>query len=170
MRDRDAANRRYCAGANAGVPELAHRHRPEVRSQRAPSSAPSWVKGRAGRYIGGRVPRCWRHRRNGRRHAPGCKPVARRSLPSTAGQVWGHRQMEYPHAIRRLDEREFRSAGRAKPFALADRLTAGGTELRQGKIEDDPKRSAQAFAKTSAVRFRSVRPCRFKLVHAETVA
>jgi len=39
------------AFANAGVPELAHRHRPEVRSQRALSSAPSWVKGRAGRYI-----------------------------------------------------------------------------------------------------------------------
>jgi hypothetical protein len=39
----------------------------------------------------------------------------------------------------------------AKPFAFADWLAAAGTELRQDKIEDDPKGFAHAFAKASTV-------------------
>jgi ribosomal protein L24E len=55
------------------------------------------------------------------------------------------------HAIRRLDKRESRPARRAKPFTFADWLTAGGTELREGKIERDLKDCLHAFAKASGV-------------------
>ena len=56
-----------------------------------------------------------------------------------------------PHAIGRFDEREFRPACRAKPFALAERTTAGWAELRQAKIKDEPKGRSHALAQASPI-------------------
>ena len=83
--------------------------------------------------------------------------------------IVGERDAE-PRAIRRLDQRQFRPAGRAQADAVAERLAAGRAQRRQRHVEGKAQRGAQIrreIARGARAPFHLA--CRDKLVHAAKV-